>query len=124
MCIDMGEPNWAIKRTRNVIPTVEELRHDLNGAKIFSNLDLANGFHQLELDEESSSITTFPTHVGLRQYCQLNFGTNSALEIFHEELRKKMEGIPGVRNIHDDILVWGSDEQDHYQALSATFQQL
>ena len=34
MCVDMVEPNRAIKRTRHVIPTVEELRYDLNGAKI------------------------------------------------------------------------------------------
>jgi hypothetical protein len=62
--------------------------------------------------------------VGLRHYCRLNFGTNSAPEIFHEELRKKLEGIPGVRNIHDDILVSGLDEEEHYRALSATFQRL
>ncbi|CAB3977848.1 Hypothetical predicted protein [Paramuricea clavata] len=65
MCVDMVEPNWAIKRTWHVIPTVKELRHDLNGAKIFSKLDLTNDFHQLELelelDEESKSITTFST---------------------------------------------------------------
>jgi hypothetical protein len=66
-------------------------------------LDLTNGFHQLELDEKSKGITTFSTHVGLRHYCRLNFGTNTAPEIFHEELRKKIEGIPGVRNVHDDI---------------------
>ena len=120
MCVDMVEPNRA---TRHVIPTVEELRHD-HGAKIFSKLDLTNGFHQLELDEESKGITTFSTHVRLRRYCRLDFGTNSAPEIFHEELRKKLEGIPGVRNIHDDILVSGFDEEDNYRALSATFQRL
>ena len=124
MCVDMVEPNRAIKRTRHVIPTVEELRHDLNEAKIFSKLDLANGFHQLELDEESRNVTTFSTHMGLGRYCRLNFGTNSAPEIFHEELRKTLEGIPGVKNIHDDVLVFGSDEEDHYRALSATFQRL
>ena len=114
----MVEPN------RHVIPTIEEpLRHDL----IFSKLDLTNGFHQLdlELDEERKGITTFSTHVGLSRYCRLNCGTNSAPEIFHEELTKKVEWIPGVRNIHDDILVSGFDEEDHYRALSAThFQRL
>ena len=78
----MVEPNRAIKRTRHVIPTVEESRHDLNGDRIFSKLDLANRFHQLELDEESRNITTFSTHMGLRRYCRFNFGTNSAPEIF------------------------------------------
>ena len=77
----MVEPNRAIKRTRYVIPTVEELRNDLNGAKVFSKLDLANGFHQLELDAKSRDITTFSTHVGLFRYCRLNFGTSSAPEL-------------------------------------------
>ena len=124
ICVDMVEPNRAIKRTRHVIPTVEELRYDLNGAKIFSKLDLTNGFHQLELDEASRSITTFSTHIGLRRYCRLNFGTNSAPEIFHEELKRKLEGITGVKNIHDDILVYGVDEKDHYRALSEVFSRL
>ncbi len=62
--------------------------------------------------------------MGLRRHCRLNFGTNSAPEIFHEELRKKREGIPGVRNVHDDILLTRSNEEDHYRALNATFQRL
>ena len=120
----MGAPNHAIKRARHVIPTIEDLRHDVNGAKVFSKLDLAKGFHQLELHEDSRGITTFSTHVGLRRFCHLNFGTNSAPEIFHEELRKLLVGIKGVRNIHDDILVTGTDDQDHLRALSETFQRL
>ena len=47
-CVDMVEPNQAIKRTRHVITMVEELRYHLNGAKILSKLELANGFCQLE----------------------------------------------------------------------------
>ena len=39
-CVDMVQPNRAIKRVRHVIPTVEELRHDMNGMKVFSKLDL------------------------------------------------------------------------------------
>ena len=124
MCVDMVEPNRAIKRIRHVIPTVDELRHDVNGAKVFSKLDLNHGFHQLELDEDSRDITTFSAYVGLFRYCRLNFGSNSAPEIFHEELRKKLKGIPGVRNIHDDILVTGKNVEDHNRNLKATFQRL
>ena len=34
VCVDMGAPNRAIKRVRHVIPTTEDLRHDVNGAKV------------------------------------------------------------------------------------------
>ena len=49
----MTQANKAIKRVRHVIPTLDELRYDLNVAKVFSKLDLNKGFFQLELDEES-----------------------------------------------------------------------
>ena len=124
MCVDMVQPNKAIKRVRHVIPTVEELRHDMNGMTVFSKLDLNNGFHQLELDEESRHMTTFSSHKGLARYCRLNFGTNSAPEVFHEELRKKLATVNGVRNIHDDILVAGVDDKDHLRALRDTLKVL
>ena len=58
-CVDMTQVNKTIKRVRHVIPTLDELRYDLNGAKVFSNLDLNKGLHQLESDEDSRYITTF-----------------------------------------------------------------
>ena len=39
ICVDMREPNLAIKRTRHIIPTVDDIIVDLNGAKVFSKLD-------------------------------------------------------------------------------------
>ena len=49
ICIDMREPNKAICCTRHVIPTLEELRRQMNGANKFSKLDLRNGYYQKEL---------------------------------------------------------------------------
>ena len=56
------------------------------------------------------------------RFCRLNLGTTSATEIFYEELRKKLRNIPGVLNIHDDIIVGGKDSDDNVRALKATFQ--
>ena len=53
LCVDMRLANKAITRTRHIIPTIEEVRHSLNGAKHFSKFDLKNGYHQLELHSES-----------------------------------------------------------------------
>ena len=40
MNVDMTAVNKAIKRTRHVIPTVEELRYQMNGSAFFSKLDI------------------------------------------------------------------------------------
>ena len=40
VCVDMRQANQAIKRERQVTPTIKEIIGDLNGAKVFSKLDL------------------------------------------------------------------------------------
>jgi hypothetical protein len=82
ICVDMRQANAAIKLVRHPIPKVEDISLELNGAKYFSKLDLAQAYHQLELHEDSRYITTFSTHVGLFRYKRLNYGTNVAAEIF------------------------------------------
>ena len=40
ICVDMREPNQAIKRTKHPMPTLDDLISDLNGSTVFSKLDL------------------------------------------------------------------------------------
>ena len=60
---------------------MKEMTGDLNGARIFSELDLNQGYNQLELALESRYMTTFSTHMGLMRYKRINFGISSAAEI-------------------------------------------
>ena len=52
----------AVKRERHVIPKLEEIIPELHNAKIFSKLDLIEGYYQILLDEESQPVTAFATH--------------------------------------------------------------
>ena len=124
MCVDMRQANKAIQRERHITPTIKEVIGDLNGAKVFSKLDLNQGYNQLELAPESRYITTFSTHVGLRRFKRLNFGVSSAAEIFQNAIRETLSGIEGAINLSDDILVYGRTQEDHDQALRKTFQRL
>ncbi|XP_062614628.1 uncharacterized protein K02A2.6-like, partial [Saccostrea cucullata] len=124
VCVDMREANKAIIRERHLIPTIDELIHDLNGAAVFSKLDLRQGYHQLELEPASRSITTFNTHVGIFRYKRLNFGVSAASEIFQETIRSAIQGVRGAKNISDDILVFGKTQEDHDAALTETFKAL
>ncbi len=124
VCVDMRGPNQANQRERHIIPTIEEIISDLNGAKVFMKLDLKQGYHQLMLAEESRYITTFTTRLGLRRYQRLNFGISCASEIFQQKIREALEGIPGCLNISDDILVYAENNTQHDQRLSAVMQRL
>ena len=64
ICIDPRDLNRAIYREHYQLPTVEEVTTWLAGAKKFTVCDAKVGFHQIQLDEESSYLTTFNTFFG------------------------------------------------------------
>ena len=62
----MREANKVIERERHIMPTLDDAIHDLNGAKVFSKVDLNHGYHQLVLHRDSRYIThvCYATHKG------------------------------------------------------------
>ncbi|XP_060604313.1 uncharacterized protein K02A2.6-like [Ruditapes philippinarum] len=124
VCVDMRKANTAIKTEKNVCPTVDDIILTLNGATVFSRLDLYKAFHQIELDEASRVMTTFQTHIGLFRYKRLNFGVSAAPIIFQNELRQALQGLKGILNIADDIVCFGKTHEEHDANLRALLQRL
>ncbi|KAJ7993995.1 hypothetical protein DPEC_G00261350 [Dallia pectoralis] len=122
ICVDMRQANTAIQRERHITHTMDDIIHKLNGATVFSKLDLTAGYHQLERHPDSRYITTFTTHLGLRRYKHLNIGISSAAEVFQNAICQTLQGITGVKNLSDDIIVYGRTQEDHYNRLRAVFQ--
>ena len=105
LCIDMRMANQEIQREIHPTPTIDGLIHKLNGATVFTKLNLRSGYRQLSLAEESRHITTFVTHKELYRYKKLNFGTNSASEIFQHIISQQLRDIMNAINISDDIII-------------------
>ena len=61
----MRAANQAIPRIHTQHPTIDDVVNELSGLTVFSHLDMAKGYHQLELKESLRNITTFSTHIGL-----------------------------------------------------------
>ena len=124
ICVDMPSLNKAIIRERYIIPTIDDVVSDLNGCKVFSKIDLNQGYHQIPLHPDSRALSTFSTHVGLFQYKHLNFGLSCPAEIFRKKVGDAILGIPCVKNISDDIYAGGADKDTHDQHLRQVFCQL
>ena len=125
MCIDMRAVNKAVERERHIMPTMTEVMAEVSGAKWFSKLDLNDGYHQLELDEESRNMTVFSTHLGLRRFKRLSFGINSASEIFQNAISQAISGIKGTLNLSDDILLFSEgNQQEHTHLIRQVLQRL
>ena len=63
--VDLRLPNKYMERTRYVQATiVEDFIHKFHDCKVWSKLDMKQGYHQLLLDEDSRSVATFSTPWG------------------------------------------------------------
>lgn len=124
VCIDMRRANAAVLRERHPIPTLEETLEALNGASMFSKLDLKWGYHQVEIDDDSRDITTFVTHKGVMRYKRLIFGLSSASEVYQYAIQQALTGLEGIRNISDDIIVFADNTREHDQRLARVLERL
>ena len=124
LCLDMRRANEAIVRERHQIPKVEEILPELHNAKYFSKIDLKEGYHQIELAEESRHITTFLTHEGCFQSKRLVYGVSSAFEQFQKVIEQSIAGCTGTRSISDDILIWSSSIEEMAERLDTLFKAL
>ena len=124
LCVDMRQANAAVIRERHPMPTLDDVLHDMTGSNVFSKLDLAQSFHQIELDVASRGITTFVTHKGLYRYKRLMFGISCAPEMHQRVIQQVLEGCDGVRNIADDIIVYASTPEQHNRRLEAVLRRL
>jgi hypothetical protein len=59
VCVNLSDVNKALVPQRYPLPTMEELTERLTGSTVFSKLDLAWGYLQLELAEECRYVTAF-----------------------------------------------------------------
>ena len=116
LCLDPKDLNKNIRRQHYYSRTVDEILPSLHGKSYFSVVDTTKGYWHVELDHESSLICTFNTPFGRYRFKRLPFGINVSQDIFQRKLDEIHKKIPNVTGIADDIIVFGSTEEEHDQA--------
>ena len=84
LCLDPQQLNRALKRERYPLPVIDDVLLSLSRAKVFTKIDARNGHWHVQLDDESSKLTTFDTPYGRYRWKRLPFGVSVASEIFQE----------------------------------------
>ena len=121
ICIDPPELNKVLKREHYTLLVLEDVLHELGQFTVFSKADLSSGFWHVQLDEESSRLTTFQTCFSHYRWLRLPFGTSVSSEIFQKKLLEVFDGLAGVVCVADDVIIHGKTLEDHDKHLDAFF---
>ncbi|CAH8629063.1 unnamed protein product [Dicrocoelium dendriticum] len=113
VCIDPKPLNEALRREHYALPTLEDVLPRLTKAKFFTKVDLSSAFWHVVLDDESSFLTTFATPFGRYRWLRLPFGLKVSSEIFQKRLVQAIDDLDGVTCVADDVLIYGSTEEEH-----------
>ena len=124
LCLDPRELNKSILREHFPMKTVEEVAAKVKNAKIYSVLDVSNGYWQIKITRDSQTYTTFNSPFGRYKYLRLPFGIKSSSEVFQRAVSQILENIEGCEVIADDILIWGKDKKEHNERLCAVLDRI
>lgn len=82
MCVDFRKLNKVTAKHNYPIPLIDDLLESLANKKIFTKLDLKNGFHHVFMNEDPVKYTAFITPLGQYEFLHMPFGLKNAPSVF------------------------------------------
>ena len=114
-CIDLRKLNARTIKDAYSLPQIEESLDCLNGASIFTSLDLKSGYWQVELDDESIPLTAFTVGpLGFYKCVRMPFGLTNAPATFQH----LMESCLGEMHLNwciiylDDVIIFSKHQKN------------
>jgi hypothetical protein len=74
LCVDYRPLNAVTIKNKYPLPRIDILFDQLAGARVFSNVDLCYGYHQIKSHAEDIPMTAFFMRYGLYEYLVMSFG--------------------------------------------------
>ena len=118
-CVDYQKLNEITIKDVYPLPRIDDTLDALGGSRLFSALDLKNGYWQVEIDERDREKTAFITPNGLYHFNVMPFGLCNAPATFERLMDSILRTLPFEMCLCyiDDVIIFSQDFESHLERL-------
>ncbi|GFV43591.1 retrovirus-related Pol polyprotein from transposon 412 [Trichonephila clavipes] len=95
MCIDYRKLNQKLVKDKFPLPIIEDVFRHFARSKVYSTLDLRNGFFHVDVDEDCRKYTSFIVPDGLFEFNKVPFGLSTSPGVFNATYQVYLEILLG-----------------------------
>ncbi|GFX54494.1 retrovirus-related Pol polyprotein from transposon 412, partial [Trichonephila clavipes] len=124
VCIDFRKLNRVLVKDHYPLPLIEDILDKLQDTRVFSTIDLRNGFFHVPVNKQSRPYTSFVTQNGQFQFLKMPFGLSTCPSTFQRFINTVfrdlvVQGI--VLPYMDDIVILAKNESEAIERLKKFF---
>jgi hypothetical protein len=115
ICIDYRELNKVSIKNKYHLPRINDLLDQLQGASIFSKIDLWSGYHQVRVKEGDIPKAAFGTRYRHYEFLVMSFGLKNAPTVFMDTMNRDFHNYLDqfIVVFIEDILIYSKCQEDH-----------
>jgi hypothetical protein len=126
LVVDYRRLNDVTKKNVYPLPRQDDLMAQLQGAKIFTKLDLHWGYNNVRIKEGDEYKTAFRTKYGLFETLVMPFGLTNAPAAFQHFMNNIFQDMLDTKVVIylDDILIFSKNQEDHEKDVKEVLRRL